>query len=147
MPNSELSEWRPFSDFAELRHRLDQAFRDLSSAPGGWSPSVDVVKHDGDMVLRADLPGIKPEEVRIEVDGDVLTVSGEHREEKEEEQGDYVRRERRYGSFSRSMVLPHGVKADDIEAKSEDGVLEVTIPMPKEEEKQTIEVKAKPQSG
>lgn len=63
---TELTEWRPFSDFAEIRHRLDQAFRDLSNAPGGWSPSVDVVKHNGDLVLRADLP-----------------VSGEHREEKE----------------------------------------------------------------
>lgn len=145
---TELTEWRPFSDFAELRHRLDQAFRDLSNVPGGWSPSVDVVKHDGDLILRADLPGIEPDQVKIEVEGDVLTVSGEHREEKEEENEHYVRRERRYGSFSRSMVLPGGVKADDIEAKSEDGVLEVRIPMPKEkeEEKQTIEVKTKAKS-
>lgn len=142
---TELTEWRPFSDFAEVRHRLDQAFRDLSNAPGGWSPSVDVVKHDGDLVLRADLPGIKPEEVKIEVEGDVLTVSGEHREEKEEEKDHYVRRERRYGSFSRSMVLPHGVSLDDIEAKCEDGVLEVTIPAPKGAEKQKIAVKSKPQ--
>lgn len=144
---TELTEWRPFSDFAEIRHRLDQAFRDISNTPGGWSPSVDVVKHDGDLVLRADLPGIKPDEVKIEVEGDVLTVSGEHREEKEEKKENYVRRERRFGSFSRSMVLPHGVKPDDIEAKSEDGVLEVTIPMPREEEKQTIEVKTKPKSS
>lgn len=102
-----------------------------------------MVKHNGDLVLRADLPGVKPDEVKIEVEGDVLTVSGEHREEKEEKDDHYMRRERRYGSFTRSMVLPHGVKADDIEAKSEDGVLEVKIPMPKEEERQTIEVKTK----
>jgi HSP20 family protein len=142
---TELTEWRPFSDFAELRHRLDQAFRDLSEGAqhGGWGPSVDLVKKDGQLVLRADLPGIKPDEVKIDVEGGVLTVSGEHREETEEEKEHYMRRERRYGSFSRSMVLPAGVQADDIEAKCEDGVLEVTIPAPKGEEKQKVEVKSK----
>lgn len=142
---TELTEWRPFSDFAELRHRLDQAFRDLSEGAqrGGWSPSVDLVKKDDQLVLRADLPGIKPEEVKIEVEDDVLTVSGEHREETEEKKEHYMRRERRYGSFSRSMVLPRGVKADDIEAKCEDGVLEVTIPASKGEEKQKVEIKPK----
>lgn len=142
---TELTEWRPFSDFAELRHRLDQAFRDLSEGAqhGGWSPSVDLVKRDDHLVLRADLPGIKPDEVKIEVEGGVLTVSGEHREEKKEEKEHYMRRERRFGSFSRSMILPRGIQADDIEAKCEDGVLEVTIPAPKGEEKQKVEVKPK----
>ena len=142
---TELTEWRPFSDFAELRHRLDQAFRDLSEGAqhGGWSPSVDVVRKEDQLVLRADLPGIKPDEVKIDVEGDVLTVSGEHQEESEEKKEHYMRRERRYGSFSRSMVLPKGAQADDVEAKCEDGVLEVTIPVPKAEEKQKIEVKSK----
>ena len=142
---TELTEWRPFSDFAEMRHRLDQAFRDLSEGAqhSGWSPSVDVVRKDDQLVLRADLPGIKPDEVKIEVENDVLTVSGEHREQSEEKKENYMRRERRYGSFSRSMVLPKGVKADDIEAKCEDGVLEVTIPAPKSAEKQEIAVKSK----
>ena len=142
---TELTEWRPFSDFAELRHRLDQAFRDLSEGAqrGGWSPSVDLVKKDDQMVLRADLPGIKPDEVKIEVEDDVLTVSGEHREEEKEEKEHYMRRERRYGSFSRSMVLPRGVQADNIEAKCENGVLEVTIPAPRGEEKQKVEIKPK----
>lgn len=138
---SELTEWRPFSDFAELRHRLDQAFRDLGDgAQRGWAPSMDLVRSRDRLVLRVDLPGIKPEEVKIEVEGDVLTMSGEHREEKEEKEEDYMRRERRYGSFSRSMMLPKGVKADDIQATSEDGVLEITIPLPKGEEKQKIEI-------
>lgn len=141
---TELSEWRPFSDFAELRHRLDQAFRDISEgAQHGWTPSVDLVRRDDALVLRADVPGVKPDEVKIEVEDDVLTVSGEHSEEKEEKKERYVRRERRYGSFSRSMALPKGVEADDIQATTEDGVLEVTIPMPKEEKKK-VEIKAKP---
>ena len=73
-------------DLAELRHRLDRAFRDLSEGAqrSGWSPSVDVVKRDDKLVPRADLPGIKPDEVKIEIEGDMLTVSGEHREESEE---------------------------------------------------------------
>jgi HSP20 family protein len=143
---TELTEWRPFSDFAELRHRLDQAFRDLSDgAQHGWTPSVDLIRRDDALVLRADIPGIKPEDVKIEVEDNVLTVSGAHREETEEKKENYMRRERRYGSFSRSMVLPKGVTADDIEATTEDGVLEVTIPAPKAAEKQKVEVK--PKSG
>lgn len=144
---TELTEWRPFSDFAELRHRLDQAFRDLGDgAEHRWTPSVDLVKKDDALVLRADLPGFKPDEVKIEVEGDVLTVSGEHREETEEKRDDYMRRERRYGSFSRSMTLPHGITADEIEATSEDGVLELTIPIPKSEEKRAVEIKTKPKA-
>ncbi len=127
-----------------MRHRLDQAFRDLSDgAQHGWTPSVDLVEKEGAVVLRADIPGIKPDNVKIEVEGDVLTVSGEHREEKEEKKEHYLRRERRYGSFSRSMALPKGVQADDIEANCKDGVLEVTIPAPRGEEKQKVEVKPK----
>lgn len=81
--------------------------------------------------------------MKIEVEDKVLTVSGEHREETEEKKEHYMRRERRYGSFSRSMVLPEGVTAEDVEATTEDGVLEVTIPVPKAAEKQQVEVKSK----
>jgi HSP20 family protein len=140
---NELTEWRPLSDFAELRHRLDQAFRDLSDGERGWTPSVDLVRKDDALVLRADIPGIKPDDVRIEVEDDVLTISGEHTEEKEEKEERYMRRERRYGSFSRTMALPRGVKPEDIEATTEHGVLEVTIPLPKEEEKKKVEIKPK----
>ncbi len=144
---TELTEWRPFSDFAELRHRLDQAFRDFGDgAQRGWTPSVDVVKNGDKLMLRADLPGIKPDEVKIEVEGDVLTVSGEHKEEKEDKRENYVRRERRYGSFSRSMSIPSGVKAEDVEATTEDGVLEVTVPLPKSNERKAVEIKPKSKS-
>lgn len=139
---SELTEWRPFSDFADLRHRLDQAFRDLSDGgQGAWTPSIDLVRKGDALVLKADIPGIKPEEVKIEVEDDVLTISGEHREETEEKKEHYVRRERRYGSFSRSMVMPKGVDADQIDASVKDGVLEVRVPLPKSEEKQRVEIK------
>lgn len=135
---------RPFADFGELRHRVEEMFREMGAgSEGGWTPSLDVIRKNGTVVMRADLPGIKPDEVKITVEDDVLTVSGEHQETTEEEQDDYMRRERRYGSFSRSMSLPSGVKADEIEATTENGVLEVTIPLPEAEEKRPVEIKPK----
>jgi HSP20 family protein len=98
------------------------------------------VREDGHLVVRADLPGIKPEEVKIEVEDDILTVSGEHRESKQEKDKRYVRRERRYGSFSRSMTLPKGITAKDIKAKTHNGVVEVTIPLPEQPKKETVTV-------
>lgn len=141
---TELTEWRPFSDFSELRHRLDQAFRDFGDGThSGWTPSVDVVRQEDNLILRANLPGVRPDEVKIEVEGDVLTISGEHKEEKEEKKDDYMRRERRFGSFSRSMSLPAGVKVEDIDATTEEGVLEVMVPLPRSEERKPVEIKAK----
>jgi len=141
MPGA-LTRWDPFVELAELRSRFDRMFDDVaSSRERAWTPAIDVVRDDGNLVLRADIPGIKPEEVKIEVEDDVLTVSGEHEESKEEKDKRFVRRERRYGSFSRSMALPAGVEAKKIKAKTHDGVVEVTIPLPKVPEKKRIEIK------
>ena len=98
-------------------------------------PPNDVVKKEGELVLRADLPGVKPDEIEVEVEDGVLTVSGEHEEKTEEKEGRYLRRERRFGSFSRSMALPEGVRSEDIEATTSDGVLELKIPVPVPKEK------------
>ena len=105
-----------------------------------WTPAIDVVRDDGHLVVRADLPGIKPEEVKIEVEDDILTVSGEHTESKEEKDSDYMRRERRYGSFHRSMALPAGVDPTKIEAKTRDGVVEVTIPLPEKAKTEPVTI-------
>jgi HSP20 family protein len=144
---TEMTIRRPFADFGELRDRVDQMFREMTGGDGSWTPSVDVIRDNGNVILRADLPGIKPDEVKVTVEDDVLTVSGEHSSESEEEKGDYMRRERRYGSFSRSMSLPAGVNVDDIRSTTEDGVLEVTIPIPKAEEKQPVEIETKPKAS
>jgi HSP20 family protein len=142
---STLTEWHPFADFAELRSRVDEVFREMTNGERrGWAPSIDLIREKDRFVLRADVPGIKPEEIKIGVEDDMLTISGEHSEKKEEKDKDYVRRERRYGSFSRSMTLPKGVKPDDIEAICTDGVLEVVIPAPKQEAKRAVEIKPKP---
>jgi HSP20 family protein len=92
-----------------------------------WAPAVDVLQRDGDLVVRAELPGVRPEDVNITLQDNVLTISGERREEQEEQRGGYYVRERRRGSFSRSMTLPEGVDEDRIRARYENGVLEVTI--------------------
>ena len=138
-----MTVWRPFADFGELRQRMEEMFRETGSGGDAWTPSVDVLRKNGSVILRADLPGIAPEEIKVTVEDDVLTVSGEHTEESEEEKGNYMRRERRFGSFSRSMTLPAGVKAEDIESTTKDGVLEVTIPLPQAEEKKQVEIETK----
>jgi HSP20 family protein len=138
-----LTRWDPFSELGELRSRFDRIFDEWTSGHERvWTPAIDVVREDDHLVLRADLPGIKPEEVKIEVEDDILTVSGEHRESKEEKDTNYVRRERRYGSFSRSMALPEGVDAKKIKATTRDGVVEVTIPLPKGAKKEPVTITA-----
>jgi HSP20 family protein len=122
---TDVTAWNPFADFAELRR------------------SVDVVRRNGNLVLRADLPGIKPDEVTVAVENDVLTISAEQAEESKEEKDGHMRRERRYGLFSRSMSLPAGVEVGDIESSTEDGVLEVRIPLPEADQEKPVETKTK----
>ena len=136
-----LTRWDPFAELGELRSRFDRLFDDwLDGHERAWTPAIDVVREDDHLVLRADLPGFKPEEVKLEVEDNILTVSGEHRESKEEKDKHYVRRERRYGSFSRSMALPPDVDAKAITAETHDGVIEVTIPLPKEAKKEPVRI-------
>ena len=92
-----------------------------------WAPAIDVVQKSGDLVVRAELPGIKLEDVDMTVHQGVLTISGKRDEEREEERGGYLVRERRSGSFRRSLQLPEGADEDSIRARFENGVLEVTI--------------------
>lgn len=139
---STMTRWSPFGDLAELRTRLDRAFEDMmSGSEREWAPAIDLIEADDRLTLRANLPGIKPEDIKIEVEDDVLTVSGQHEERTEERKERYVRRERRYGGFSRSIGLPRGVSTDDVEATCSDGVLEVTVPLPREAEKKAVTIK------
>jgi HSP20 family protein len=141
MPGT-VTRWDPLSELGDMRARLDRLLDEwLDGHERAWTPAIDVVREDDHLVLRADLPGIKPEEVKIEVEDDILTVSGEHRASKEQKETSYVRRERRYGSFLRSMALPDGVDAKKIKAKTHDGVVEVTIPLPKEAKREAVRIR------
>jgi HSP20 family protein len=132
-----LTPWRPFGELTELRHRLDRMFEDaFGTEPAAWRPDIDVIAENGELVVRADVPGMKAEDIDIDVQDGILTVSGKH-EEKAETEGDgkrFVRRERRFGAFSRSLTLPTGVDPGKIKATCHDGVLEVTIAAPKKRE-------------
>jgi len=140
MPGT-LTRWYPFAELGELRSHFDRMFDEFSyGRERAWTPAIDVVRDDGHLVVRADLPGIKPEEVKIEVDDDILTISGEHEERTDEKDDNYVRRERRYGSFARSMALPGGIDAKKITASTRDGVVEVTVPLPKEATKEPVRI-------
>jgi HSP20 family protein len=145
MPST-LTRWDPFAELAELRTRFERLFEDFEGRDRAWTPDVDLVRDNGHLVLRADVPGIKPEEISIEVDDGMLTVSGKHEEAKEETDEHYVRRERRYGAFTRRLPLPDGVDPKKIKASTSNGVLEVTIPLPKEAAKQE-KVKITPTTG
>lgn len=138
---SSLTRWEPFADLAEIRGRLDQMFSDLGPrSEHRFTPAIDVVRSDGNIIVRADLPGMKADEVKIEVEDDILTIRGEHGEEKEEDGEQYVRRERRWGSFQRSMPLPAGIEPTDIKAKTHDGVLEVKVPLPAAAKSQAVTI-------
>lgn len=136
MPGA-LTRWDPFTELGELRSRFDRVF---DGREREWTPAIDVIREDDHMVVRADLPGFRPEEVKVEVEDNILTVSGEHQESTEEQDKRYVRRERRYGSFVRSMALPEGVDPKKIDAKTRDGVVEVTIPLPRPAKKEKVAI-------
>jgi HSP20 family protein len=140
MPGT-LTRWDPFADMAELRGRFERLLEDFGTVrEREWTPAVDLVRDADKLVVRADVPGIKPEDIRIEFREGYLTLSGEHEEATEKKDEQYVRRERRFGTFSRSIPLPEGVEAKKIKATTHDGVLEVTVPLPKEAAKEPITI-------
>ncbi len=129
----------PFKGFRDVRSEMEQMFDEMLGGLARrpvrqrtrqfteWAPAIDAVSRDGDLVIKAELPGVKLEDVDITLQNGVLTVSGEHKQDREEERGGYHVRERRYGTFRRSMTLPEGVDEDKIHARFEDGVLEVVV--------------------
>lgn len=124
----------PIRGFLDWQSEMDRMMADafgrmpqLQAMGAGWSPAVDVITRDGDMVIRAELPGMKREDVDVGFKDGVLTISGERKEEEERKGDNYLLKERRYGSFSRSMTLPEGVDESKIKASFKEGLLEVTV--------------------
>jgi HSP20 family protein len=136
----------PFRDITSLRDEMNRLFtRTLgegSSAGSAWTPAVDIFDAAGAIVLKAELPGLSPDDIDIEVDDNVLTLKGERRFEEKVEEGRYYRVERAYGSFQRSVTLPQGVKADEITASFDSGVLTVRVPKADEVKPRKIAVAA-----
>jgi HSP20 family protein len=142
--------WDPFAEITDVRKRFDRLFDELGShSLGPWMPAVDVVRRDDAVILRADLPGVGPNDLKLEVEDGILTMSGEHVQEHADtrEDGHYVRRERRVGGFTRSIALPPGVDAQSITATTQDGVVEVMIPLPHDATRQKVEITPTATSG
>jgi HSP20 family protein len=151
----------PFSILRQMTAELDRAFTEPfwparhwpafdSPQHGetiGWSPRVDVFEREGCMVTRVDLPGVKKDDVTVEVTDGHLALSGERRQEKDEQKDNVYRTEREYGSFYRAIPLPDGVKTEDVKATSADGVLEVSIPLPERPESKTRKIQIEDAKG
>jgi HSP20 family protein len=136
----------PFRDITSLRDEMNRLFTrtlgDSGSGVASWTPAVDVFDTADAIVLRAEVPGLTTDDFDIEVDGDVLTLSGERTFEESVEEGRYHRIERSYGRFARSVTLPQNVKADEISAHLDDGVLTVRVPKADEVRPRRIAVTA-----
>ena len=142
-----LVRWEPFRELAALQNEMSRWMGQISGGmtPGNgqsstWLPAVDVWETDNELVLSFDLPGIDQDRVAVELDDDVLTVSGERERTSEHSNDRFYRFERRFGSFSRSVTLPAGVNEKDIKADYTNGVLEIRVPKPEEPKPKRIQI-------
>lgn len=149
-----LVPWEPFREMMSLRDAMNRLFEESFLRPGALGMSeetpmntpLDVYETDNSVVLKAAVPGVKPEDLDVSITGDVLTIKGEYKDEPEpEKKRNYIRQERRYGSFSRTLTLPTSVDANNITATFENGVL--TLEMPKREEVKPKSVKITAKQG
>ena len=149
---SNLTRWEPSREMMTLREAMDRLFDDAFTRPfsimreGGsnWSSlPIDMYQTDNEVVVRAALPGIKPDEVQINVTGDILTLKGEMKHEEEKKDKSWHIREHRWGAFERSITLPTGVISDKARAEFDNGILTITLPKSEEVKPKKITVKTK----
>ena len=130
----------------EMDRLFDRFFEGWPFKPspqeGPWAPSVDVSETEKEVIVKAELPGMDPKDIDVSVRGDILTLHGERKQEKEEKGENFHRVERSYGSFSRSIQLPAEVDSGKVNATYKDGVLKISLPKTKEAAVKKIEVKA-----
>jgi HSP20 family protein len=143
--------WEPFRDLVSLQERMnrlfDDSFRGVARSGeedwalgGSWAPAVDIFEHEGNIVLKAELPGVEAKDVDIRVENNVLTLRGERKFDSEVTRESYHRVERSYGTFSRSFTLPTVVDTGNIKAEFKEGVLRVTLPKREEAKPKQIAI-------
>jgi HSP20 family protein len=147
-----LIRWEPARELATIQSEMNRLFNTMfepSGQPNGqagtvrrWVPAMDLVEDKDSFVLRADLPGVNEGDVNIELEDNVLTISGERKSEHEERKDGYYRVERASGSFARSLTLPEGVDPERIQASFDRGVLEVRIPKPEQRKPRKVTISA-----
>jgi HSP20 family protein len=144
--------WQPFRDLATLQERMNRVFddsfrgidrpKDEDWALGGsWAPLVDIYERDGNLELKAELPGVDPKDVDVRVENNVLTLRGERKFGNEVKRDNYHRVERAYGTFSRSFTLPSAIDTENIKAEYREGVLHLTLPQKEEAKPRQISIK------
>jgi len=147
-PARELAAWP--SDLFGIQREINRMFegffknnRNEDSTLSAWMPAVDISEHDNEYIVKAELPGVNKEDVKITLESNILTIRGEKKQEKEMKNENYHRIERNYGSFQRTFTLPMTVKSDTIGAEYKDGILSVVLPKSEEAKPKQIEVKVK----
>lgn len=140
-----LVRWEPFRELSALQNEMSRWIGLAGASPANgqsstWLPPVDVWETEGELMLSFDLPGIPEQDIAIELNDNVLTVSGQRSRETEQSTERYYRFERRFGSFSRSVTLPPGVQEDAISANYDNGVLEIRVPKPEEPKPKRIQI-------
>ncbi|MBI5181876.1 MAG: Hsp20/alpha crystallin family protein [Nitrospirae bacterium] len=147
-----IIKWDPFRDLLSLQERMNKLFEESlfrsgkdqeDLTVGRWSPSVDVMENEQEIVIKAELPGIELKDVEVLIKENLLTLRGERKFEKEEEKENYHRIERAYGAFQRVFTLPASVEQDKVKAKMKDGILEIRLPKAKKELPKKIEIEVK----
>lgn len=146
-----ISSWNPWKELAQMERRLSTMFGRPSVATNGeqkeaisvaaWSPLVDITEDDKEYVVKAEIPEMKKEDIKINVKDDMLTISGERKYEKEEKDKKFHRVERAYGSFVRSFTLPEDADGSKITAEYKDGMLHIHLAKSEQAKKKTIDVK------
>ena len=149
-----LTPWRPMRELESLQQRMDHLFDRLSDRLFGgerpknvwgredWLPAIESHADNGNLIVKADLPGVDPKEVSISVVGNQLTIEGERKHEEKKEEKDYFYQEVSYGKFSRSVPIPEGVEAEKVKATFKNGVLEICMPAPKQLTAKKIQIEA-----
>jgi HSP20 family protein len=146
----------PFSLMRRMTEEMERLFQDVGSdfegqgrgGSQGWSPSIDVIQADNKILIQCEVPGVAPNDVKVEVDNDTLIIQGERRSEREQNERGGQRSERQYGAFFRVIPLPDGVNPEQITARTQNGLLEITIPTPQQREnRRSIPVEGGTQAG
>ncbi len=141
-----LMRWNPYRELMNVHEQLNRFLDEPGGQPsdsayGGWFPAIDLREEEKRFVIEADLPGVKKDDIQIEVENNVLALRGERRFDHEAKKENYHRIERAYGKFMRSFTLPARIDASEIAASHNNGILEIVIPKAKEALPQKIEIK------
>jgi len=142
--------WEPVAEMGTIQNEMNRLFNTFFDQPaptgrGGatsrrWTPAMDLVETGDHYLLRADLPGLSDDDVNIQLQDSVLTISGERNAEHDENEEGYFRLERAFGSFARSLTLPDGVDPDGVQAHFDRGVLEIRIPKPEQKKPRQVQI-------